>query len=331
MTELNSSERLIINQLLNHGVFTSSITPQSTQNNIRAISALKRPLVQQRINRYLKELIGVVPENYQENLLLLVGGEVLPSETVHVLLATLKTVINLPELKDIDHDRVVSCQTIIRQVHSEVTELSEPEISRQITEIFVNRFELFKPDFPESNSEDAVEELDEYWDVSPDFNYITECLVDYLLRPNEELNLNDIQRVNRELLTNQYLDAKRSPELWQILISNKVLISNQWSKLNRFDLECGEDYALLLDRERRTSSSKPFITAILVAQSLTGGIPANELSSQINKIAKKNFPHHKISNSEVKHLLFDKSLVIQKNNFITSSPLIDRFKVQVSA
>ncbi|BDR58488.1 hypothetical protein [Xylocopilactobacillus apicola] len=330
MTELHSSERLIINQLLDHNVFTSSITPELTKTTLRAITVLKRPLVQQRINKYLQDLLGIIPENYQENLLFLVNKEQLPPETVHVLLATLKAVINLPELQGVDGDRVVSTQKIIQLVHSEVTELRESEIAKQITNLFVDRFALFKPELPEEIIKDSNEELIEYWDISPDFNYIAQCLVNLLLKQDEEYKLNDLQRVNRFLLENKYLDSKQSHDLWSIFISNKDLIAQKWAQLKRFDLECGDDYALLLDRSRRTSSSKAFMTAILVAQSLTAGLPKSRLTLLIQQTAKQYFPHFQISISEVRRLLFEQALATQNNGFIIATPVVNRFHVKLS-
>ncbi|WP_259681559.1 hypothetical protein [Lactiplantibacillus pentosus] len=71
MPELHHNERLIINQLLDQSLFTSTIQSGMTNRTKEAIQALKRPQVQQRVNTYLRDLVGVVPENYQENLVFL--------------------------------------------------------------------------------------------------------------------------------------------------------------------------------------------------------------------------------------------------------------------
>lgn len=331
MAKLHATERLIINQLFDHGVFTSSITAELTNTTTRAVQALKKPITQQRINKYLKDLIGIIPKNYQENLLLLISDDVLPAQTVHVLLATLKTIINLPELQGKESNHVVSTELVIKQVHSEVIELDEHEILKEITDLFVNRFALFTVDVPESNSTEDSDKINEYWDISPDFNFFAECIVDYLLSREKNPILNDIQRVNQALLTDNYIGAKQSPELWATLVSNKDYISHQWSQLKRFYLECGDDYALLLDQSRRTISSKSFIAALLVAKSLINGLPEDQLKYRINEITKNNFPDVRISNVKIQKLLFEEKLIIKKNGFLIASPIIDRFQVKTSA
>ncbi|MFT8397357.1 MAG: hypothetical protein ABF676_03080 [Schleiferilactobacillus harbinensis] len=65
MAELQSSERLIINQLFDHSVFTSTVTPDMTHATVDAINALKRPAVQKKITSYLNDLVGMGPDNYQ--------------------------------------------------------------------------------------------------------------------------------------------------------------------------------------------------------------------------------------------------------------------------
>lgn len=146
-TQLNNSERLIVNQLIDNGLFTSNPFKPSKEV-LNAVKTLRQTRNQQRVNNYIKNLLGILPENIQENLLLMFGQEFESPENVHVLLATLKTIINLPELQSNPDDRSVLTQVVIRQVNSEVVELDEKEIGSIITEIFVDRFKLFTVDHP---------------------------------------------------------------------------------------------------------------------------------------------------------------------------------------
>ena len=84
------------------GVCTTTPLAAATQQSRAAIAELKKPSVQQRIGNYFKNLLGLAPDNFQENLLLLAGTAKLNSAQVHVLLATVKTVINEPELQGKD-------------------------------------------------------------------------------------------------------------------------------------------------------------------------------------------------------------------------------------
>lgn len=137
VTKLTNSEHMIVNQLLDNGLFTSHPYKPS-KDMLNAVNVLRQTRNQQRINIYLRDLIGIQPENIQENLLLMFGEEYEDSETVHVLLATLKTIINLPELQTNQSDRTVLTQMVIRQVNSEVVELDEKSIRQIVTEIFVD-------------------------------------------------------------------------------------------------------------------------------------------------------------------------------------------------
>lgn len=118
MANMTNLDRLIINELLDHGVFTTTPLAAATQQSRAAIAELKKPSVQQRIGNYFKNLLGLAPDNFQENLLLLTGTAKLNPAQVHVLLATVKTVINEPELQGKDEDRAIATQKIVRQVHS---------------------------------------------------------------------------------------------------------------------------------------------------------------------------------------------------------------------
>lgn len=327
MSELHGPERLIINQLFDHGVFTRTITPAMPQSNIDAIQALQRPNVQKKINTFMHDLLGIGPENYQENLLFLFGLNQLNEDEVHVLLATLKAVINLPELQG--RDRVVSVSTLIRLVHSEVIDLDEQIIYKLINEIFVERFALLVRDAPEYPVSEQVQEVEEYWDISPDFVYVAQCIVLHLQTSVSRLHLTELQRVNRVLLAHRFISSKTTPHLWSYLQANKNTIAQQWSQLQRFDLECGDDYALLLDRQRQPSTSKPFVIAVKIARSLGAGVPVEQLNRLIQRMIRQMFPDHSISISLVKQALFDYSLAVKQDGFITPTAIAQRFAVHI--
>jgi len=323
MSNLRATERLIINQLMDHGIFTSTITPQTTGTTADAINALKRTVTQQRLNSYFKNLLGVVPDNYQENLLFLFGDKRLEPESVHVLLATIKAVINLPELQNAQSDRVVPTQTIIRQVHSEVVELDEKEIRRRITHLFVDRFALFVPDMPELGPSDQTQEVEDYWDISPDFNYVAQCLVNHLQAGESAQPTTPMQRVNRALLNKRYLSRDSKP--WPELLVHKAEIAEQWAQLERFELECGDDYALLLDRTHQPSKAKPFVVAIAVARSLGVGLPIDKLVPRIHLIIRQIFPEEQVGISLVKQALTDNALITEENGYVSPTPIAKRF------
>jgi len=326
MSDLRATERLIINQLIDHGIFTSTITPQTAGTTADAINALKRPVTQQRLNSYFKTLLGVVPDNYQENLLFLFSDKRLDAESVHVLLATIKAVINLPELQNTQSDRVVPTQTVISQVRSEVVSLDEKEIRRRITALFVDRFGLFTPDMPELGPSEQTEEVEDYWDISPDFNYVAQCLVNHLRAGESAQPATATQRVNRALLNHRYLS--RSSKLWPDLLLHKEEIAAQWSQLDRFELECGDDYALLLDKTRQPSRAKPFVVAIAVAGSLGVGLPVDQLGIRIRSMIRQIFPDESVTVTLVKQALTDFGLVIEENGYVSPTPIASRFAMK---
>lgn len=322
-TRLFNSEKLIINQLLDTGVFT-----RNANNNSKGLSeaakSLEKPGTQQKINNYFHDLLGTYPENIQENLLLMVSNEYESSETVHVLLATIKTVINMPELQEDQADRDILVQTVVRQVQSEVVELDEKEIRRLITKLFVERFKLFTLDYPEFDNSDQNQEISEYWNVSLDFNLIAQAIVNKLTIEHKD-KLTDMQRVNRALLLNRYISSKESPHLWNVLLEKKEKIAEQWNRIDRFYLECGDDYALLLDRTRQQAKSKPAVVAIAVAHKIHSGISESELNQMIKTRSTGFFPNNQINISQVKEVLNDFGLVDIRNNFVFPTPIVPRF------
>jgi len=323
---LSNLERLIVNQLIDTGVFTRNHLKQ-TREMTDAIMALKKTVVQNRVNNYLKDLIGINPENIQENLLLTLGSENESAEIVHVFLATLKAIINLPELQNGSSDRSVLTQTIVRQVRSEAVDLDENEVKRLITKLFVERFKLFTEDRPDVAQSEQTQEIIEYWNVSPDFNLVAQAIVNHLTS-TQTLGLTDVQRVNRALLINGYISPKMSSHLWEVLLDKKDKIAEQWENLDRFDLECGDDYAVLLDKKRQKSKSKPAVVAIAVAHSIHAGISEAKLNQLIKDSINKLFPAKDISVTNVKDLLSKLYLIKIKNDFVYPTPIVKRFAIE---
>lgn len=329
---LSGPERLIINRLIDQNLFTSTHTAKTAQATAAAVMALKRTVVQQHVNGFLKDLVGTVPENYQESLVWLVGPLKEDSETVHVLLATLKAVINIPELQGNRTDRAVLAQTIVRQVHSEVPQLDEHEIHRLITDLFVDHFHLFVPDVPESTPADQDQEVAEYWDVDPEFNRFAQALVTSLTKREDTAPLTAVQRLNRALLINRYLSrATLSPQLWTTLQANRESIAQQWAELDRFDLECGDDYVLLLDKSRTPSRAKPTAVAINVARQIGVGMPEAKLNQKIKQVTAQLFPDYTLAPTPVKQALIEFCLVTIQHDFVSPTPLVSRFMVTTQA
>ncbi|WP_261807359.1 DUF4194 domain-containing protein [Lapidilactobacillus luobeiensis] len=329
MVQIHQNERTIINALFDQGVFTNGTTAKMAQRQIDAANASKKPLTQQRISSFLQELLGVTPTQYQGNFACLFGGEGLAPEVVHVLLATLKAVINLPELQNSFEDRAVPTRTIIRQVHSEVVELSEWQIRGVITQLFVDQMGLLiagVPEMADSASSDP-QEVDDYWIVDVNFNQVAQCLVDRLVTPPAPAKLSLGQQVNQTLLLRQFISPQTSPELWPFLREHQAEIAAQWAQLGRFGLEMGQDYALLLDRQRQPSVAQPFILAIAVAQSLGAGIPVAALSPRINAVAAQVLPRYQGGTTPVKQALLSNGLVQEHAGFVVPTVLANRFAV----
>ncbi len=283
MAQITKRDQLVINELLDHGVFTTTPLAAATQLSRGAIADLKKPSVQERIGFYFKNMFGITPENFQENLLFLLGTEKLSPVQVLVLLATVKTIINEPELQNNQTDRAIATQKIVRQVHSEVTELDERELLRTIDALFVKRFGLFTQDRLEDDSENVPAEIDDYWEVHPDFNEFAQNLVNYLVNTQSQEELSEIQKVNRVLLTEQFMSPKVNPQLWSTLAVNKQEIAEQWAQGGRFVLEIGDRYALLL--QRQPSVAKPYLVALAMAHQLGAGVAAADLTALIRKEA----------------------------------------------
>lgn len=326
MAELHITDQLIINELFDHNVFSSATTRQMTKVRVDAVNSLKRPLTQQRIGAYLKNLIGVSPENFQENLVLMFGEQTLDEDTVHVLLATLKAVINLPSLQNNQVGHVIETQALVRQVRSEVVNLDEKEIQRLMTHLFVDRLGLFKSDYMEQQPDDQTDTVVEYWDIDQNFNSVAQGIVNQL-QTDERPKLTPIQQINRKLLQNSFVNRKQLGPLWNELMENKVAIAAQWIQTGRFILECADNYALLLDTKRQPSVAKPFVLAIAVAHSLKVGVPEDQLNQRIHEVADQKFPEFALNISAVKQELFENQLVRNNHGFIVPTTLSNRFEV----
>lgn len=329
MAELHQAERTIINTLLDRGLFTSSVTSETKRAQETAIEALKRPGIQKRINTYMRDMFGEAPQNFQENLLFLNGTQTLTAVETHVLLATCKAVINAPELQGVTADRVIACTTLTTMVNSEVTELDDKQVRRLISALFVDRFQLFSVDRPVMDTDDESAEVEEYWDVMLDFTNFVQCLVGWLRVDRTTEKLTAIQRVNANLLQYRYLDAKRFPELWTILAANKVEIEASWHELQRFYLECGDDYAVLLDDYRRPSDSRPFYAAVRVARSLGSGLNEVDYNQRIKVIWQQLYPKATLNVTLVKDAVRDAALAYETDGFMVATPLAQRYAVQL--
>ena len=80
------------------------------------------------------------------------------------------------------------------------------------------------------------------------------------------------------------------PHLWQVFRENKEIIEKDWHELQRYYLECGNDYALLLDDYRKPSKSRQFYVAVKVAQSLGAGLSRSEYHHRIKQIWYQLYP-----------------------------------------
>lgn len=330
MIELHANERLIIERLFDRGVFTSTIMPEMKQTEIDAIMAFKRPVVQRRIMNYLRDLFGVVPDTYQENLVFLLGYQHLTADEVHVLLATLKAVLNEPSLQASIDERVVATQVIVRQVRSEVVDLDEKLIFRLIRQLFVERFKLFTPERLEQAAVEQEAVVEEYWSVNPDFTSFAQCMVNSL-QPQPKPPLNEQQQVIQALLMRPFLSPQITPKLWQLLISNQDKIVEKLAPLQRFELEIGADYALLLDRHRPKINSKPYTVALSVARSLGIGLPEVQLSQRIHQVNQQLFNNaNEVALSLVRAALFDNGLAIISGHNIVPTAVVNRFAVQIT-
>lgn len=329
MIELHANERFIIERLLERGVFTSTVTSDMLKNEAEAIQTFKRPQTKKRITEYLYEVFGLVPNFYQDNLVFLPGFQYMGPDEVHVFLATLKTVINEPSLQFGDDARVVATQTVIRQVRSEVVDLSETMIFRLIRKLFVDRFKLFTPERLEGSTTDQDVVIEEYWSVNPDFTSFSQCVVDSL-QTQQSAELNGRQQVIQALMERPFLSPKATPKEWSLLMRYKKEVAESLQPLLRFELEVGAEYALLLDRKRQRINSKPYTVALAVARSLEIGIPEEQLNHRIHEVNQRLFNNsNEVAIGLVREALFDNGLAIIMGHNVVPTAIADRFAVQI--
>lgn len=328
MANLKNSDRLVINELLDTGIFASHAQRPSADRQ-RAVDELKLPSTKRRLNSYLKGLIGTAPRNYQQNLLLMLGSQRMDTFSVHVLVATMKAVINEPSLQNGGDDRVIEVSRIVRQVASVVREADEREIVREINTLFVDRLGLFVPDAAPGNSQ-TEGFINDFWDVNPSFTQVARCLVDEIKTQNNAPDgLELLQQVNRALLTHAYLSPESTPHTWELLQAYREEIAAQWDELGRYRLECGQEYALLLDTRRHPSESRPYIVAMAVAHSLGVGIPEKDLTARIRQLTRQLFGDNPVQPSTVKDALFESHLAQRKDDYVIPTPIVRRYKVTV--
>lgn len=330
MTEPTKTDQLILNELFDHSVFTATKTSEMRRNQVDAINAYQRPIVQQRVNRYLQDLLGAVPVNFQDNLFLPLGADALKPAELHVLLATLKAIINTPELQNAISDRVIAVQPIVNSVYSVVPELPESKILPLINRLFVDQLRLLTVDRLEDDTpSDAAREVAEFWDVSPDFIAIAQNIVVYLQSQQERPVLSGRQQVNQYLLTHRYLDAAAEPALWTLLQDNLAEIAGQWRPLARFYLEVGDDYALLLDATRQMTKARAYFVAVAVAKSMGGGLPDADLAARINQLARQLYPHVTVASAQVRAELTTSALAVLRADFWQATPLAGRVAIEL--
>lgn len=330
MSELPRTVRQIISQLIDQEMFLAVTDERLSKAGRSAVEANKRPETQRRVTGYLRDLLGVAPLNFQDQLLLLIGPGREPDSVVRVVLATLKAVINSPDMQGVTATHVVACLSIVSAVHSIVPELDEREVRAVIDQVFVDRFKLLQLDHPETDLGESDAEVAEFWDVSPAFVGEAQNLVIYLQSTLQTAAVTPQQRVNRYLLTRLSLTKATQPALWAVLQENKVAIETQWAQLSRFYLEVGDDYALLLDSERRPVKSRQFFVAVKVAQSLGSGLASAELNARIRLVNQQLYPDNALPLNVVKTELLGAGLAEEKAGFWLKTPVADRFSISLT-
>ncbi|MFD1440571.1 hypothetical protein [Lacticaseibacillus hegangensis] len=330
MVNLHQTEQNIISQLFDSSIFTSSETAGMAQAKLEMIQAMRRPQTVKRISSFLTDLVGRAPYVFLENMVWLVGEQAtLSVDQTRVLLATMKAVINEPNVQSANADHLVARVPIIRQVHSVVSNLDERAIESIIDGLLVDRFGLLtkeKVTVPE-NERNVV--VDAYWSVSHDFTNITQALVNWLKQAQRPAPLSAVQQVNRALLARPFISPATAPDLWPALQTHKEEIAALWWATGRYVLECGDAYAVLLDRKRLPSTSKQYITALGVALSLGAGLPEAELGKRIRQVGKQYYENIKTLNpTMVKDALFEFALAYRHGKTILPTALVDRVIVK---
>lgn len=331
MANLTKAERTVINQLVDHSVFTGTKTEDMRAGALAARDAYQRPEGQRRINGWFNQVFGTVPQSFQDSWLWLMGPDSMDQTAITVLLATFKAVINTPAAQGVAADRVIESRPVIASVQTAVPDLSEKQVGRLIDELFVQRLQLLVPDNPVATESVARSQLiDEFWDVDADFVPVAQLMVQALQRSmqTEASTVTATQKVNAYLLKYRYMDA-RAGSLWSTLREQKGQIANMWQPLQRFYLEVGDHYAVLLDGNRRQSTSRQYFVALAVASSLTEGLPEEQLGKRIRKMARQLYPAANVNPSMVKDELRNCALAEPQHGFWVATPLARRFAITV--
>ncbi|WP_461226171.1 hypothetical protein [Lacticaseibacillus suihuaensis] len=328
MAKLTKAERAVIDQLITHGVFTGTKTAEMKASAIAARDAYQKPEGQRRINGWFNQVFGRTPLSFQDNWVWLMGPGRLSNREITVLLATFKAVINTPAAQGVEADRVIEARPVIASVQTATTGLSDRAVGKLIDELFVQRFQLLKPDNPVNAENTAASQVvDEYWDVSVDFVAIAQLLVQAMkasLKPAG--NVTAQQQVNAYLLTHRYMDSSAGP-LWTTLQQLKAQISASWQPLQRFYLEVGDDYAALLDASRRELTSRQYFVALAVARTLASGLADELLGTRIKQLAQQLYPQASVNPSLVKDELRLNGLARLEHGSWLATPLVQRFAI----
>lgn len=326
MAELEKAHRLAINQLLDHSLFTGTIDPSMRQGEVKARTVYQSPAGKRRIQGWFSRLFGEAPTGFQDNWLWLMGPGALTTDQVTILLATLKAVINTPAAQGVEADRVIEAEPVVASVHSAISKYSEPQIRRIIDNLFMERFKLLTPDNPEVTDEKNTT-VEEYWDVAEDFVPAAQLIVAVLKQQVKRASdVTPIQAVNRYLLTHRYLD-RQEPQLWATLQTDKAGIAEMWAPLQRFYLEVGDDYAVLLDGSRRQLQSRQYFVALAVARSLGSGLPESDLGQRIRQFTEQLYSAAAVNPSLVKAELLNNGLAREEAGFWLATPVAKRFAI----
>lgn len=331
MTKLTQAESFVVTELLNHGVFTGTKTDGMSALALAARDAYQRPDGQRRINGWFNQVFGRAPQSFQDNWVWLAGSQYLTPQAVAVLLATLKAVINTPATQGVESDRVIESRPVITSVQTAVPALSDKQIGKIITDLFVDRFRLLTPDNPVNENTPAVSQLvTEYWDVAVDFVPVAQLLVQFLRASlaGKPTQATPQQRVNTYLLTHHFMD-RRAGDLWKILQEQKEQIAASWQPLQRFYLEVGDNYAVLLDANRRQQTSRQYFLALATARSLGVGLPKAALNKRIKQLARQLYPKATINSTLVKDAMVANGLAYLYNESWIATPLTKRFAITV--
>ncbi|WP_179394503.1 hypothetical protein [Lacticaseibacillus absianus] len=329
MAKLTRAERAVIEQLLAHGVFTGTKTEEMKAGAIAARDAYQRPEGQRRINGWFKQVFGRTPLSFQDNWVWLMGSDQLSSTEITVLLATLKAVINTPAAQGVEADRVIEARPVIASVQTAAPGLSDKQVGKLIDELFVQRFQLLTPDNPvDAEPTAASQVVDEYWDVSVDFVAVAQLLVQAMKASLQAppATVTAQQQVNAYLLKHRVMDSSAGP-LWTTLQQLKSQISAAWQPLQRFYLEVGDDYAALLDADRRELTSRQYFVALPVARSLASGLPDAALGTRIRQLARQLYPQANVNQSLVKDELRLNGLATLEHGSWVATPLAKRFAI----